>query len=92
MNSGKAFLGVLAGIAAGAAIGVLFAPAKGSRTRRRIIRKKDDFIDELEDKFNDFVMKVNEKFEYVKDEAWLRQNGTTEPPPPATPLTTSSMV
>ena len=30
MNSGKALLGVMAGIATGAVIGVLFAPEKGT--------------------------------------------------------------
>ncbi|MCL4481924.1 MAG: YtxH domain-containing protein, partial [Bacteroidetes bacterium] len=39
MNTGKVLLGVLAGVAAGALIGILFAPAKGSRTRRRILKK-----------------------------------------------------
>ena len=39
MGTGKILLGVLAGVAAGATLGILFAPAKGSKTRKKIIEK-----------------------------------------------------
>ncbi|NLO02771.1 MAG: YtxH domain-containing protein, partial [Bacteroidales bacterium] len=45
MSSGKVFLGVLAGAAAGALAGILFAPAKGSKTRKRILKKGEDYSD-----------------------------------------------
>ncbi len=38
-NMKKIFLGVFAGITAGAIAGILFAPARGVITRRRILRK-----------------------------------------------------
>jgi gas vesicle protein len=69
MNSGKVFLGVLAGVAVGAVLGILFAPDKGSKTRRRISQKKDDYVDELENKFNDFIGTMTDKFDIVVDEA-----------------------
>ena len=36
MNSGKLVLGLLAGLAAGAVLGILFAPEKGTETRLKI--------------------------------------------------------
>ena len=58
MNSGKALLGVLAGIAAGAALGVLFAPEKGSNTRRKIVKKGEDLA-------NNISKKLDEKLDVV---------------------------
>lgn len=68
MSTGKVLLGVVAGLAAGAVLGILFAPEKGSDTRRLIKRKSEDLADELKDKFDDFLETVSEKFEKVKDE------------------------
>jgi len=69
MSSGKIFLGVLAGVAAGALLGVLFAPDKGSVTRKKIIKKSDDYADALKEKFDEFLDTISEKIEHVKDEA-----------------------
>ena len=64
MNAGKVFLGVLAGIATGAVLGVLFAPDKGSETRKKIGKKKDD----IKEKFEDFIEDMTEKFDKTKEE------------------------
>lgn len=69
MSSGKVLLGVLAGVSAGALIGILFAPAKGSKTRKEIAKKGEDFVDELKDKFDDFLQSVSGKWQEVKEEA-----------------------
>lgn len=75
MNSGKVLLGLLAGVAAGALLGVLFAPDKGSDTRKKIAGKKNDLTDALKDKFNEFLSQVIEKFDQVKDKV---SDGTNE--------------
>ena len=66
MSSGKLVL--LAGVAAGALAGILFAPAKGSRTRRRIMKKGEDYADVLKEKFDDLLETVTKKMEKVKEE------------------------
>lgn len=53
MNSKKALFGIVAGIAAGVVLGVLFAPEKGSRTRKGIVRKGEDLADALRDKVDE---------------------------------------
>ena len=69
MNTGKVLLSVLAGAAIGASLGILFAPDKGSSTRKKISVKKDEYVEELEDKFNGFVESITKKFESVKKDA-----------------------
>ena len=79
MKSGKVLLGLLAGVAIGATLGILFAPDKGSSTRKKISKKGDEYADELEKKFNDFIDSLNKKYETVKDEAThLAETGVQE--------------
>lgn len=69
MNSGKVLLGVMAGVAAGALIGILFAPDKGSKTRKMIVDKGEDYADELKAKFDKLYASMTEKFEGAKKSA-----------------------
>jgi gas vesicle protein len=69
MNSIKVALGVLAGIAVGAVAGILFAPAKGSSTRRRIIHLGEEYSDELKERFEDLVETISEQYEDTKKSA-----------------------
>ncbi len=69
MKKGEVFLGVLAGVAAGALMGILFAPEKGSRTRRQIANKADDYADDLKEKFEDMVDVINDQCESMVHDA-----------------------
>lgn len=69
MNAGKMILSIAVGVAAGAVLGVLLAPDKGSETRKKISQKSNEYADELKDKFNDFIENMLDKFDTVKAEA-----------------------
>lgn len=69
MNSGKVVLGVLGGVAAGALLGVLFSPAKGSKTRKKIANKSKDYVGDLKDKFENLFQEVTNKYENFISEA-----------------------
>lgn len=62
MKNGKASLGILAGIATGAALGMLFAPKKGSMLRKAIVRKGEDLLDTVSEE-------IEEKYEELKHHA-----------------------
>jgi gas vesicle protein len=62
MNPGKVILGALAGIAAGALIGLLFAPDKGSDSRKKIVKKGEDYLDSVKEKFNSLLDTMSGKF------------------------------
>ncbi|MBE0662428.1 MAG: YtxH domain-containing protein [Bacteroidales bacterium] len=69
MSSGKVLLGVLAGLAGGALLGILLAPAKGSDTRKKYIKMGTDFTDELKNKFNETVDDISDKYNEVRSGA-----------------------
>ncbi len=52
-NAAKLLGALLIGAAAGATLGVLFAPDKGSTTRKKISKKTDNLIDQLSEKINE---------------------------------------
>ncbi|KQB98811.1 YtxH domain-containing protein [Pedobacter sp. Hv1] len=54
-DNSKVLIGLLAGLAAGAALGLLFAPEKGSETRDKLSQSLKDFGDSIRDKAADEI-------------------------------------
>ena len=69
MESGKTAAGVLLGVGIGALLGILFAPAKGTKTRRRIMDKGQNYVDDLKEKFDDLYQDVSDKYDRFLEEA-----------------------
>lgn len=69
MESGKVVLGVLAGIAFGAALGILLAPEKGSVTRKQILSKGEEYADGLSGKLDSFMEAVSKNYEGARQVA-----------------------
>lgn len=75
----NAFIGFLAGAAAGTIVGILYAPDKGSRTRRKIRKKTHKLsadvsetlnsqIDNMKQHVNDFVEDIKDKIETLESD------------------------
>ncbi|WP_291099874.1 MULTISPECIES: YtxH domain-containing protein [unclassified Flavobacterium] len=79
MSTGKVVLGTMAGLAIGGILGILFAPEKGSVTRKQIVDKGNDYADELKSKYNDFADTISEKLHSAKEFALeMSENGKAE--------------
>ena len=68
-DSLKVIGALLVGAAVGGVLGILFAPAKGTVTRKKIAGKSEDITDAIKDKFDDFLEEVKEDIEMVKHKA-----------------------
>ena len=69
MESGKTAAGVLLGVGVGALLGVLFAPHKGTKTRRKIMNKGQGYTDAVKEKLGGLYQDVSDKYENVLEEA-----------------------
>lgn len=73
MSTGKVLAGIAFGAAVGSALGALYAPDKGSRTRKRLSEKGTAYAEELKSRFNDlidrFIGEVAEEEAEIRDKA-----------------------
>ena len=68
-NAAKVAGALLVGAAIGGALGLLFAPHKGSETRRRIAGQADDLTAGMKEKFDDILNEIKSEMEKVKNMA-----------------------
>jgi gas vesicle protein len=69
MKTSRVLLGIAAGIAAGAILGILLAPDSGANTRKKIASKSQDVVDDLKGRFNHLVNGFADHAESLKEEA-----------------------
>jgi gas vesicle protein len=66
MKSGKVMLGTVIGVAAGAVLGMLFAPAKGSAMRKRVARQVTGSAEDVQENLSEYVDATTEEYDTLK--------------------------
>ena len=69
MSKSKVLAGLLVGAAAGAVLGLLLAPEKGSDTRKKISEKKNKFGEDLKNKFGEVKETIKGKYDNIRSDA-----------------------
>ncbi len=69
MKASRVVVSIVAGAAIGAALGVLFAPDKGSNTRKKISSKGGNFVGGIKERANHLVEAVKSPFMQEMHEA-----------------------
>ncbi len=68
-SSGKIIGALLLGAVVGGVLGILFAPDKGAKTRKKLFVRGQDLTDQLTDKFNSLVDRGEEELEKIKSKS-----------------------
>ena len=69
MSTGKLLTGVIVGATAGAILGILLAPDKGSETRKKIAQKGNDLKGSVKDSISKLGDTISDKYESIKSDA-----------------------
>lgn len=78
MKTSSTILGILGAAAAGAFLGVLFAPDKGSETRKKIKDKSKDYGDNLKGKFDGIVSTISSNGKDIIEEGKAKFNSVKD--------------
>ncbi len=65
-NTGRILTAITAGAVAGFVVGILFAPDKGSETRKKIDKKTGEVLDQVKDKIQAGKEKIEQLAENLK--------------------------
>jgi|JI10StandDraft_1071094.scaffolds.fasta_scaffold877772_2 gas vesicle protein len=76
MNNGKIIVAALTSLAVGGILGVLLAPDKGSRTRRKVMDKTEDWMEDVKDKVSNYLHEMKAKME--QDAHFKNQSSNNE--------------
>ncbi len=69
MSKSKVLAGLLVGAAAGAVLGLLLAPEKGSDTRKKLSDKKNKLGEDLKNKFGEVKETIKGKYDNIRSDA-----------------------
>jgi len=69
MSAGKVILGAMIAVGAGAVLGMLFAPGKGSTTRKQLSKQGSRYIDAVKTTAGEYVDAIEETLDSAKETA-----------------------
>lgn len=69
MNTGKILISAAVGAVVGMAVGMLYAPAKGSATRKKIVKSGIGYAENVKDTVDEYFDTLTEEFDVVRNEA-----------------------